>query len=102
MYAVISLSGKQYRVRPGETLVVDRLAQDEGSTFSPRVLMVGDGDRALLDPADLANVTVSARVRAHTKGTKIRVFRYQPKSHWSKRRGHRSYQTVIEIEKIAV
>jgi len=45
---------------------------------------------------------VSATVKSHQKGKKIRVLRYEPKSNWSKRRGHRSYQSVIEIAKIAV
>ena len=102
MYAVIALGGKQYRVTPGEKLVVDRLPHDEGASFEPPVLMAGDGSKTVLDPADLAKVTVSARVTAHQKGKKIRVFRYHPKHNWSRRRGHRSHQTVIEIEKIAV
>ena len=102
MYAVIALGGKQYRVTPGEKLVVDRLHLDEGSTFEPTVLMAADGDKVVFDAAGLTKVKVSATVREHRKGKKIRVLRYQPKSNWTKRRGHRSYQSVIEISKIAV
>jgi len=102
MYAVIALGGKQYRVTPGERLVVDRLPHAEGETFAPPVLLASDGKKTILEGADLAKVTVQARVREHKKGPKIHVFRYKPKSTWSKRRGHRSYISVIEIEKIAV
>jgi large subunit ribosomal protein L21 len=66
------------------------------------VLLAGDGSRTILDAAELAGVTVSAKVREHKLGPKIRVFRYKPKSNWSKRSGHRSRISVIEIEKIAV
>ena len=46
-YAIIKVAGKQYRVREGERLLVDRLQQDEGTTFAPTVLLVGgDGDAA--------------------------------------------------------
>jgi large subunit ribosomal protein L21 len=102
MYAVIALGGKQYRVTPGEYLVVDRLHLDEGASFEPTVLMAGDGDKIVVDAAGLAKVKVSATVKSHQRGKKIRVLRYEPKSNWSKRRGHRSYQSVIEIAKIAV
>ena len=49
-YAVISLGGKQYRVRPGERLLVDKLATDEGATFNPRVLLVGGDGTTDLSP----------------------------------------------------
>jgi large subunit ribosomal protein L21 len=102
MYAVIALGGKQYRVQPGEKLVVDRLPHEEGSSFAPPVLMVGDDTMTVIDAADLAKVTVSATVKAHTKGKKIRIYHYHPKHNWSRRAGHRSHQTLIEIDTIAV
>ena len=102
MYAVIALGGKQYRVRPGEKLVVDRLPHEEGTSFEPPVLLASDGDRTVIDPADLSKVTVSATVKAHVKGKKIRVFFYHPKHNWSRRSGHRSHQSLIEIDKISV
>jgi large subunit ribosomal protein L21 len=102
MYAVIALGGKQYRVIPGERLVVDRLPHAEGESFAPPVLLASDGKKTILDGAALKKVSVQAVVRSHGKGKKIRVFRYQPKSNWSKRRGHRSHVSVIEFEKIAV
>ncbi len=102
MYAVIALGGKQYRVRPGEFLTVDRLPHAEGATFAPPVLLASDGDRTMIDAADLASVSVSARVREHGRGKKIRIFTYKAKHNVKKRRGHRSEVSVIEIENIAV
>ena len=102
MFAVISLGGKQYRVRKGEYLTVDRLAHEAGSTFSPVVLLATSGDEVSIDAADLAKVTVTARVDEHLLGPKIRVFQYKPKKSSKKARGHRSRLSRITIEEIAI
>ena len=102
MFAVISLGGKQYRVRKGEYLTVDRLAHEPGSTFSPTVLLATSGDDVLIDADALAKVTVTAHVDEHLLGEKIRVFQYKPKKSSKKARGHRSRLSRITIEDIAI
>jgi large subunit ribosomal protein L21 len=102
MFAVIKVGGKQYRVHKGEYLTVDRLAEAEGSTFTPTVLFAADGDDAILDRDKLANVTVTAHVDEHLLGPKIRVFTYKPKVGTKKMRGHRSRLTKITISDIAL
>jgi large subunit ribosomal protein L21 len=102
VFAVISLGGKQYRVRKGEYLTVDRLAHEAGSTFSPPVLLATEGDDVVIDAAELAKVTVTARVDEHLLGPKIRVFQYKPKKSSKKARGHRSRLSRITIEEIAI
>jgi large subunit ribosomal protein L21 len=96
-YAIISLGGKQYRVREGEKLLVDRLPTDEGATFQPSVLMLGgDGDPDLAPTGS----PVTARVVGHVLGPKIRIGKYKPKSGYRKHAGHRSRLSQIEIESI--
>ena len=96
-YAIISVSGKQYRVREGERLLVDRLGTAEGKTFQPEVLLVGDGAATALG----ANgVTVTARVVGHVLGKKIRIGKYRPKSGYRRHNGYRSRLSQIEIESI--
>ena len=102
MYAVIALGGKQYRVNPGETITVDRLGHEEGATFAPVVVFAVDGERIVHDEQGLAAVKVAARVKGHTLGKKIDVFRYRSKKSSAKRKGHRSRLTVVEIESITV
>jgi large subunit ribosomal protein L21 len=102
VFAVISLGGKQYRVRKGEYLTVDRLAHEPGSTFSPTVLLATSGDDVLIDADALAKVTVTAHVDEHLLGEKIRVFQYKPKKSSKKARGHRSRLSRITIQEIAV
>jgi large subunit ribosomal protein L21 len=93
-YAVIALGGKQYRVREGERLLVDRLAVEEGQSFEPRSLAVG-GPEGLSDGG-----TVSATVEEHLLGKKILVFTYKPKRNSRRRRGHRSRLSRVRIDSI--
>jgi large subunit ribosomal protein L21 len=82
-YAIIRLGGKQYRVREGETLVVDRVKADEGKTFAPDVLL-GEG-------------TVTAKVVAHQRGPKIRIGKYKRRTGYKRHNGFRAAQSRIEI-----
>jgi len=93
-YAVIAVGGKQYRVREGERLLVDRLAVEPGETFAPPVLAVGGAD-GLSDGG-----SVTARVEEHLLGKKIVVFTYRAKKDSKKKKGHRSRLSRIQIESI--
>jgi large subunit ribosomal protein L21 len=95
-YAIIHVGGKQYRVREGERLLVDRLKTDEGKTFSPRVLLVGGNGKTDLTPS----TTVTARVVGHVLGDKIRIGKYKRRTGYRKHTGFRSSLTQIEIESI--
>jgi large subunit ribosomal protein L21 len=93
-YAIITLGGKQYVVKEGETLLVDRLDREEGKAFQPDVLFVGGGDGG----GELApSTTVSAKVVAHERGPKVRIGKYKPKSGYRRHTGFRSSLTRIEI-----
>jgi large subunit ribosomal protein L21 len=95
-YAIISLGGKQYRVREGERLLVDRVATDEGKTFHPDILFLGGDGNGQLSPS----TTVTARVVGHLRGPKVRIGKYRPKSGYRRHTGFRSALTQIEIESI--
>jgi large subunit ribosomal protein L21 len=96
-YAIISLGGKQYRVREGERLLVDRLPTAEGKTFHPEVLMLGGDGKADLAPKT-AQVTV--RVVGSPLGKKIRIGKYKPKKGYRRHTGFRAKLSQIEIESI--
>ena len=95
-YAIITVGGKQYRVREGERLLVDRVKTDEGKTFNPRVLLVGGDGTPDLSPS----TTVTARVVSHTLGEKIRIGKYKRRTGYRRHTGFRSSLTQIEIESI--
>ena len=96
-YAIISLGGKQYRVREGERLLVDRLPHDEGKTFNPDLLLVGGNGDPDLSPK---GVKVTAKVVGHVLGPKIRIGKYRPKSGYRRHTGYRSRLSQIEIQAI--
>ena len=96
-YAIISLGGKQYRVREGERLLVDRLAVEEGRTFHPDVLMLGGDGTFELAPK---SAQVTARVVGSPLGQKIRIGKYKPKSGYKRHTGFRAKLSQIEIESI--
>jgi len=95
-YAIISLGGKQYRVREGERLLVDRVTTDEGKTFHPDILFLGGDGNGQLSPS----TTVTARVVGHVRGKKVRIGKYRPKNGFRRHTGFRSALTQIEIESI--
>jgi len=96
-YAIISLGGKQYRVREGERLLVDRLPTEEGKTFHPEVLMVGGDGEFELAPK---GVQVTAKVVGSPLGQKIRIGKYKPKSGYRRHTGVRAKLSQIEIQSI--
>lgn len=92
-YAIISLGGKQYVVREGETLVVDRIDGEEGKTFQPDVLFLGGNGEGELSPS----TSVTAKVVGHERGPKIRIGKYRAKKGYRRHTGFRSSLTRIEI-----
>jgi large subunit ribosomal protein L21 len=95
-YAIIALGGKQYVVREGERLLVDRVRTDEGKTFNPGVLFVGGDGGGALAP----QTQVTARVVGHVLGEKVRIGKYRPKSGYRRHAGFRARLSQIEIQSI--
>jgi len=95
-YAIISLGGKQYRVREGDRLLVDRLPTDEGKTFHPDVLFTGGNGKPNLSP----RVQVTAKVVGSPLGEKIRIGKYKAKKGYRRHTGFRAKLSEIEIQSI--
>ena len=99
IYAIVKIGGKQYRVREGERLLVERLPFDEGKTFTPDVLLVGgDGEGRFGD--DLKGEQVTARVAAHVLGDKLLIGKHRRRTGYRRRKGHRSHFSQVEIQSI--
>jgi large subunit ribosomal protein L21 len=102
MYAVIVTGGKQYRVRKGESLRVERLAADEGTKVEfDKVLMVGEGEDVKLGTPFVKGGKVSAKVKAHGRGRKIKVVKFKRRKNYLRTQGHRQDYTEVEITSIA-
>jgi large subunit ribosomal protein L21 len=101
VYAIVKTGGKQYRVERGQTLLVERLAAQEGETVALQPLLLRS-DEAVFDAERLAAAHVSARVVAHVRGEKLRVFKFKPKRGYKRRTGHRQELTRIEVTDISL
>ena len=101
MYAIIETGGKQYRVRVGDRIEVERLAVEPGSEITlDRVLMVAnDGDVRIGTPV-VDGARVVASVDGQIKGEKIIVFKMRPKKRYPPKPGHRQQLTALTITDI--
>jgi len=100
-YAVVKTGGKQYRVVEGQTLLVERLAVEEGATLDLQPLLVTGGDQPVFDADGLGRASVQATVLGHERGEKLRVFKFKPKRGYKRRTGHRQELTRIQITTIS-
>ncbi len=99
MYAIVRTGGKQYRVERGQRLLIERLAVEEGASVALEPILYRS-EEAVFDKAGLKTVKVTAKVVAHVRGEKLRVFKFKPKRGYKRRTGHRQDLTQIEVTEI--
>jgi large subunit ribosomal protein L21 len=103
MYAVIVTGGKQYRVMKGETLRVELLDAEVGTSVDiDKVLLIGNGETISVGTPNIAGALVSATIKSHGRLDKIRIVKFRRRKHHRKQMGHRQHYTEIEITGIAV
>ncbi|AZG10492.1 MULTISPECIES: 50S ribosomal protein L21 [Pigmentiphaga] len=102
MYAVIKTGGKQYRVAAGEKLKIEQIPADIGQEITlDQVLAVGEGDQLKIGAPLLSGAVVTAKVLAHGRHDKVRIFKMRRRKHYQKRQGHRQNYTEIQIGTIS-
>ena len=101
MYAVIATGGKQYKVTKGETLRVEKLDGEEGSTVKlDQVLMVADGDKVSVGTPMLDKASVTAKIKSQGRGKKVEIIKFRRRKHSRTQAGHRQSYTEIEVTDI--
>lgn len=100
MYAVVRTGGKQYRVKEGDLLKIEKLEQPVGAKLDLEVLLVGQGEDVKLGAPILDSAKVLAEVVSHGKHRKLWHFRTQEEG-WDRIRGHRQPYTELKITGIA-
>ena len=102
MYAVIKTGGKQYRVRPGDMLIVEKLPGDAGAEVAfDQVLMVGEGDAVTVGVPLVAGALVKATLVETRKGEKIKIFKKIRRQGYRRTRGHRQFESVLRVTSVA-
>lgn len=101
MYAIVEAGGKQFRVSQGDTIVVDKMSAEVGSTVTlDRVILVQTDSSTQVGTPTVAGASVTAKVVGHGKAKKIIVFKYKAKKNYHKKQGHRQPFTKLTIESI--
>ena len=94
MFAVVRTGGKQYRVAPGDKIVVEKMAGEAGDSVSlGDILLAGDGT----DLQDVAGMVVGAEIIAQAKGDKVIVFKKRRRHNYRRKQGHRQKYTILKI-----
>lgn len=102
-YAVVETGGKQYLVKPSDTLKVEKLDAKPGSSVSlGRVLAASDGSKLRIGAPEVAGVAVTSTVVEHTLGDKVLSFKKKRRKGYKRKVGHRQPLTLVRIEKITV
>lgn len=97
-YAVIKISGKQYRVSEGDRVLVDKL----NNATSPQILLFKDEEKVMIGKPLVEKVKVTYKKEETVKGIKIDIFKYKAKSRYRKHTGFRPQYSPIVIEKISL
>ena len=101
MYAIIETGGKQYRVKEGDVLRVEKLNAEEGSTVDiDRVLLLSKDGGVKAGAPYLKGAKVVLEIIKHGKGRKIIVFKYKPKKNYRRKKGHRQPFTEVIVKNI--
>ena len=103
VYAVIRSGGKQYRVKPGQRVTLERLDGDAGDeiTFDEVLLVSGGGDVAVGTPT-VESARVSGEIVEQGRGRKVTVFKYKNKTRYRRLRGHRQLQTSVLVNEVSL
>jgi large subunit ribosomal protein L21 len=102
MYAVVVSGGKQHRVEEGETLKLEKLNAEVGSSIDfDRILLVANGDDVKIGEPVVTGAKVSAEVVSHGRGKKVRIVKFKRRKHHMKQAGHRQWYTEVKITGIS-
>jgi large subunit ribosomal protein L21 len=101
MYAVIKTGGKQYRVKAGDLLVVEKLDGEPGANVAfGEVLMLGEGDAVTVGAPTVDGASVSATLIETRKGEKVKIFKKIRRQGYRRTRGHRQTESVLRVTAI--
>lgn len=101
MYAIVKTGGKQYKVREGDILRIEKLTGEVGSEVAfEDVLMFSDGENVTVGQPRVDNVTVSGHIVAQGKNKKVIVFKYKRRKRYRRTQGHRQHYTAVQIDSI--
>ena len=101
MYAIVRAGGRQEKVSVGDVLIIDKVGGNAGDSIDLTPLLVVDGTTVTSDASQLAKVSVKAEVLRPVKGPKITIMKFNNKTGYRKRQGHRQHSTQVKVTEIS-
>lgn len=104
MYAIIKDRGKQYKVEPGQSILIDFVAdrKDADKIEFSDIVAVGDGDKGKVGTPFVNGVKVVGEIEGQKKGDKITVYKFKRRKDYRRKQGHRQRYTQVKIKEIVV
>jgi large subunit ribosomal protein L21 len=101
MYAIVEITGKQYKVAENDKIEVDKLSTEKGKvTFDTVLLLAKDSNNVQIGNPYVSGAKIEAEIVEHKQGVKVNVFKMKPKKRYERTIGHRRQLTTLEIKKI--
>ena len=101
MYAVIESGGKQYRVQPGDTVVVEKLPGTPGDAIAfDKILLVSSDDSVAIGRPVVDGARVTGQIVEQGRGEKLTVYKFKRRKNQRKRNGHRQQYTAVKISEV--
>jgi large subunit ribosomal protein L21 len=103
MYAVIQTGGKQYKVKPGDTVVIEKLPGDAGAAIEfDEVLLLADESRVAVGRPLIEGAKVKGQILEHVQGEKLIVYKFRRRKNYRKKTGHRQTYTAVKISDVVL
>ena len=102
MYAIIETGGKQYQVKKGDVITIEKIDAEVGKKVVFDHVLVLNTEEGIKVGTPYVGVSVTGKVLEHGKGDKVIIFRYKPKKDIRKKQGHRQPYTMVEITELGV
>jgi large subunit ribosomal protein L21 len=103
MYAIIRTGGRQFRAEVGKSIDVERMPHEVNHSFEiAEVLLIGDGDNTIIGQPVVDGAVVKVTVTEQYRAKKVIVFKYNPRTTYRRKRGHRHYYTRLRVDDISV
>jgi large subunit ribosomal protein L21 len=100
--AVLQSSGKQYLVKEGDKITLDKIVEGEGNIKLSEVLLIADGDDVKIGAPQVQGANIEVQILKTGPGKKVIVEKYKRKVRYHKKRGHRQPNSILKIEKISL
>ncbi|WP_395480160.1 50S ribosomal protein L21 [Candidatus Curculioniphilus buchneri] len=103
MYAIFKSGGKQYRVKQGQTIRLEKLDIDTGNSIEfKKIMMIARGETIKIGDPFIKNSKITAKIISHGRSNKITILKFHRRKHFRKHRGHRQWFTDVQIVGIQI